>query len=140
LLPPGPSKTGATYVAQDAFGYSFLSDVFLASYAEGEKAWQAFLRPFADAKGAQEVFEKYRAEATSLEAKITKLESADADEVFVSENFGLIDVVFRKGNAVGGVNGATDPAAAREFALGFAKALPSKSPVLEASTAPSEGN
>ena len=32
LLPAGPGKASPKYVAQDAFGYSFLSDVFMADY------------------------------------------------------------------------------------------------------------
>ena len=34
--------------------------------------------------------------------------------MFVAENFGLIDVIFLKGNALGGVNGATDADSARD--------------------------
>src|SRR5262249_40951146 len=33
LLPAGPKRSGEKYVAQDVFGYEFLSDVFLADYA-----------------------------------------------------------------------------------------------------------
>ena len=47
------------YVAQDVFGYSFLSDVFMADYKDGDVTWQGFLRPYRDAEEAKAVFEKY---------------------------------------------------------------------------------
>ena len=42
----------------------------------------------------------------------------------VSNNIGLVDVVFRKGNTLAGANGATSPAAAEAFARSLAKSLP----------------
>ena len=43
---PAPGRDGdPKYVAQDAFGYSFLSDVFMADYKEKDVSWQGFLRP-----------------------------------------------------------------------------------------------
>ena len=58
LLPAGPSRPAPKYVAQDVFGYSFLSDVFMADYQEGDVTWQGFLRPYPDADAAQKVFEQ----------------------------------------------------------------------------------
>src|SRR5262249_6364229 len=42
LLPAKDREGEAKYVAQDVFGYSFLSDVFMADYKEGDVTWQGF--------------------------------------------------------------------------------------------------
>ena len=52
-LPGRSARAAPKYVAQDVFGYSFLSDVFMADYKEGDVTWQGFLRPYADADGGQ---------------------------------------------------------------------------------------
>ena len=59
LLPAQGREGDAKYVAQDVFGYSFLSDVFMADYKEKDVAWQGFLRPYRDAQEAKSVLEKY---------------------------------------------------------------------------------
>ena len=45
LLPAGGKQGDPKYVAQDVFGYSFLADVFMADYKEGDVTWQGFLAP-----------------------------------------------------------------------------------------------
>jgi hypothetical protein len=50
-----------------------------------------------------------------------------------SDNIGLIDVVFRKGNCLAGANGATSAAPAEAFARALAKSLPATVPTLESS-------
>jgi hypothetical protein len=128
LLPDGPGRTNEQYLAQDAFGYAFLSDVFMAAYAEADLTWQAFIRPYATPERAQEIFELYRADAESFDAKITEVETGVADAMFIAENFGLIEIIFRKGNAVGGLNDSTDLDAAQAFIDRFAAALPESVP------------
>ena len=59
LLPAKDREGEPKYVAQDVFGYSFLSDVFMADYKDGDVTWQGFLRPYRDAKEAKAVFQKY---------------------------------------------------------------------------------
>ena len=59
FLPAANRQGDAKYVAQDVFGYSFLSDVFMADYKEGNDAWQGFLRPYRDVQEAKSVLEKY---------------------------------------------------------------------------------
>ena len=44
------------------------------------------------------------------EAVVKTLTADGADEMVVSTNIGLIDVVFRKGNCLAGANGATSAA------------------------------
>ena len=59
LLPAHGRQGHPKYVARDVFGYSFLSDVFMADYKDGENAWQGFLRPYRDAQKARATFEEY---------------------------------------------------------------------------------
>jgi hypothetical protein len=136
LLPGGSGKASPKYVAQDVFGYSFLSDVFMADYQEGGVSWQGFLRPYPDVKAAQEVFDKYVASAKENGAEVKMIEAEGADQMVVSSNFGLIDIIFRKGNAIGGANGTSDVKPAEAFARGFAKRLPEKVPVIESGPKP----
>jgi hypothetical protein len=131
LLPPGPKKAGEKYVAQDAFGYSFLSDVFMADYQDGEVTWQGFLRPYASPEEARQVFEKYVATAKQDGAQIKEIEDSAAERMLVSSNIGLVDAVFLKGNTLAGANGATNAAKAEAFARELAKTLPAKVPVIE---------
>jgi hypothetical protein len=133
LLPEGPGRSNEQYVSQDVFGYAFLSDVFMASYSEGDQTWQAFIRPYASPDRAREVFDQYRAEAEAFDAKIQEVEHDSSDAMFVAENFGLIDVIVLKGNAFGGVNGASDLESARQFADAFVSSLPETVPHFDTS-------
>lgn len=148
LLPEGPNREEPGYAAQDVFGYSFLSGVFLARYKDGEVTWHGFLRPYADKEAAKAVFEKYVAEARANEAKVedVTIEGADRAVVIADSIGGLLDVIFLKGNSVGGANGANllnaDASRVRppleRFSQAFATALPAQAPVLE-SAAPAAG-
>ncbi len=131
LLPAGPGRQAQKYVAQDVFGYSFLSDVFMADYEEGGNSWQGFLRPYPDPKAAAEVFDKYVEGAKQDDAEIKTIEVEGADRAIVSSNVGLVDVFFLKGNVVAGANGATDASGAEGFVRAFAKGLPKTVPALE---------
>jgi hypothetical protein len=119
------------YVAQDAFGYSFFSDVFMADYKEGNVTWQGFLRPYRDAQEAKAVFQKYLEGVKKDGAEIKTIAAEGADEIVVSTNIGLVDVVFRKGNTVAGANGATAAPPAEAYARAMAKALPASVPTLQ---------
>ncbi|GIW88473.1 MAG: hypothetical protein KatS3mg108_2797 [Isosphaeraceae bacterium] len=132
LLPDGPNRDQPQYVAQDVFGYSFLADVFLASYRDDEASWQAFLRPYADGAAASAVFEKYLETAKADGATVELLEVEDADRMAACSNpeIGLYDVVFLKGNTLAGVNGSTARGPAEAFARRFARALPASLPSL----------
>ena len=59
LLPTSQGRSAPKYVAQDVFGYSFLSDVFMADYKDGEATWQGFLRPYPTPEAAKAVFDQY---------------------------------------------------------------------------------
>ena len=121
------------YVAQDVFGYSFLSDVFMADYKDGDVTWQGFLRPYRDTQEAKAMFEKYIAGVKKDSAEVKPLAADGADEMILSNNIGLVDVVFRKGNTLAGANGATTAAPAEAFARALAKTLPSTVPTIGSS-------
>jgi hypothetical protein len=130
FLPAQKRDGDPKYVAQDVFGYSFLSDVFMADYKDGDVTWQGFLRPYKDAKEAKEVFEKYIAGVKKDGAEVKTMSTDGADEMVLSNNIGLADFVFRKGNTLAGANGATSPAAAEAFARALAKSLPATVPTI----------
>jgi hypothetical protein len=133
FLPAQGRDGDPKYVAQDVFGYSFLSDVFMADYKDKDVAWQGFLRPYRDAQEAKSVLEKYVTGVKKDGAEVKTLTADGADEMVVSNNIGLIDVVFRKGNCLAGANGATSAAPAEAFARALAKTLPATVPVLGSS-------
>ena len=62
--------------------------------------------------------------------KFARLTADGADEVVISSNIGLVDVVFRKGNSLAGANGATNAPAAEAFARELARTLPASVPSL----------
>ena len=124
LLPEGPKKSGPKFVPQDVFGYSFLSDVFMADYEEGDVKWQGFLRPYASPAEAKAVFEKYLEGAKQDGSEVRDIPLAGVDRLIISANFGLFDAIFLKGNSVGGANGATKPGPVEAFSKSFAEKLP----------------
>ena len=131
LLPAAGRQGDAKYVAQDVFGYSFLSDVFMADYKSGDVSWQGFLRPYRDAKEAKEVLEKYTVGVKKDGAEVKSVTAEGADEMLISNNIGLVDIIFRKGNTLAGANGATNAPPAEEFARALAKSLPATVRILD---------
>ncbi len=128
LLPAGPGRADQKFVAQDVFGYGFLSDVFMADYKDGEVTWQGFIRPYATAEEAKAIFDQYATSAKKDGGDVKPMEAEGADQMVSNSNVGLIDVVFRRGNVLAGANGATAAPRAEEFARSFAKALPADLP------------
>ena len=124
LLPEKGRQGSPKYVAQDVFGYSFFTDVFMADYKDGNVTWQGFLRPYRDAAEAKKVFETYKSSVQQDGAQVTSIAADDADEMVRSANIGLFDFVFRKGNTLDGANGATSLAPAESFARSLAARLP----------------
>ena len=136
LFPTGQGRGAPTYVAQDVFGYSFLSDVFMADFKDGSVSWQGFLRPYTSDEEAKVIFEKYVASAKQNGGEPKMIQADGADQMYVSASIGLVDAVFRKGNVIGGANGAADSAnveanalsKAEAFARAFVKSLPANLP------------
>ncbi len=128
FLPAEPKKSAMKYVAQDVFGYSFLSDVFLADYEVGDVKFQGFLRPYESPAEARKIFDQYISTAKKDGAVVTDVPGSKADKMIMSFNIELYDVIFLKGNTVGGSNGAKDAKPAEAFAKTFAGALPAEVP------------
>jgi hypothetical protein len=124
LLPAEKRSGEPKYVAQDVFGYSFLSDVFMADYKDGNVSWQGFVRPYRNSQEARTVFEKYIAGVKTDGGEVKALLADGADEIVASRNIGLVDIVFRKGNTLAGANGATASGPAEAFARALARSLP----------------
>lgn len=131
MLPADGLQGEAKYVAQDVFGYSFLSDVFMADYKKGDDVWQGFLRPYRDAEEAKKKFAEYIAGVEKDGAQVKTLTLEGADQAIASNNIGMVDVVFRKGNALAGANGGSSAKAAEAFARELCKKLPPSLPTLE---------
>jgi hypothetical protein len=140
LLPDSPNPGQPQYVAQDAFGYSFLSDVFLADYSQEGASWQGFLRPYSSADEARAVFARYLESARSDGAKIEELSFDGADRAAVINAIGLFDIIFLRGNVLGGANGSTVREPAETFARSFLKRLPAEIPWNPASAGPTGSN
>lgn len=128
ILPAAPGKADPKFVAQDVFGYGFLSDVYMADYKEGEVTWQGFLRPYATVAEAEAVFAKYLAAAKQDGGDAKLIDAPGADQMVVCSNVGLVDAIFRRGAVIGGANGAADAAKAEAFARAFVKDLPAAVP------------
>ena len=128
---PATGKSAPKYIKEDAFGYSFLSAVFMADYKEGSAAWQGFIRPYPTPEAAREVFDKYLATAKQDGATVKPGEAPGADQYVLTDNVGLFDAVFRRGNVIAGANGATDSARADAFARSLLKGLPAVVPPIK---------
>jgi len=133
LLPAHGRQGDPKYVAQDVFGYSFLADVFMADYKDGDVTWQGFVRPYRDTQEAKAILERYVAGVKKDGAQVKTLKAEGADEMVISDNIGLVDVVFRKGNTLAGANGATSAPSAEAFARALARSLPATVATLESS-------
>jgi hypothetical protein len=131
LLPTQGRQGDPKYVAQDVFGYSFLADVFMADYKDGDVTWQGFIRPYHDKPEAKSILEKYVASVKKDGGQVKPINAEGADEMVVSDNIGLVDVVFRKGNTLAGANGGTSAPAAEAFARSLAKSLPAALPTIQ---------
>ncbi len=131
FLPKEPGRDTPKFVVQDVFGYEFLTDVFMADYREGNQTlWQGFIRPYHSNEEALAVLAKYVTGAKADGAELKEVTTEAGDKMVISSNVGLIDVIFAKGNGIGGVSGASDAAKAEAFVRGFAKSLPGVIPVI----------
>jgi hypothetical protein len=126
LLPADPAKANETYVPADVFGYSFLSDVFLAEYTQGKASWKGFVRPYGSPDEARAVLDKFVENVKQDGAELKELKAEGADRMVLASNIGLTDVLFLKGNSLAGAAGSTEAAPAEGFARALAKSLPSK--------------
>jgi hypothetical protein len=130
LLPAVGRQGHGRYSAHDAFGYSFLDNVFICEYRSGVATWQGFLRPCRDSREAKALLANYIATSKNDGAAVRGLNADADDEMVLSENLDCFDVVFRKGNSFAGATSATDAQVAEAFARELARSLPAVVPTL----------
>ena len=70
------------------------------------------------------MLEKYIVGVKKDGAEVKTLTADGADEMVVSNNIGLVDVVFRKGNTLAGANGATSTPPAEALPALWPRACP----------------
>jgi hypothetical protein len=130
LLPTAGRPGYPRFLARDAFGYSFLSNIFMCEYNNSYGTWQGFLRPCNGSSEAKALLEKYIDTSKKDGAEVRQLRADGADEIVRCKLVGLVDVVFRKGNSVAGAHGASDAYVAESFARELARTLPATVPNL----------
>lgn len=108
----------AGYQAQDAFGLSFLSDVYTADYEVDGKRITLFIHQAASPDEARELQTKYEASFTDYGSVLWKDEESG---MVAGEAAGIVDVVFVRGRYLGGVTGANDAELAKAQATRFAE-------------------
>ncbi len=89
---------------------------------------RVFSAPTVTPRKPRRCCEKYIDGVKKDGAEVKTVTADGADEMVMSNNIGLVDVVFRKGNALAGANGATSAAPAEVFARALAKSLPATVP------------
>jgi hypothetical protein len=110
------------YVAQNAFGQDFLSDVFTADYNHPSGRVTLFIHRADDEPSARALLDKYRGFMEEYGRVLARGEG-ETDVVLIGEVAGLMDGVFVKGRYLGGVTGAKDASAARQQAQAFYEGL-----------------
>ena len=118
--PSCPRARGAArpkYIAQDVFGYSFLTDVFMADYKEGRRDLAGLPPALPDARGGEGRLREVpgQRQAGRRQGEDARPSRGPTSSPSAS-NIGLADAIFRKGNVIGGANGGTDPAKVEAFA------------------------
>lgn len=106
------------YVAENAFGLDFLSDVFTADYDYSSGRVTLFIHRADDEPSARALVDKYRGFMDKYGRVLARGDS-EMDVVLIGEVAGLIDAVFVKGRYLGGVTGAKDASTARELSQAF---------------------
>jgi hypothetical protein len=113
------------FIAQDAFGLDFLTEVFTAEYDSPGQRITLFVHRAADEAAAAALLEKYQA----FFEEYGRLVAEDSDasrRIVAGEVAGLVDVVFVKGRYLAGVAGAESAAVAQEAATDFYNKLEDK--------------
>jgi len=91
-------KNSFGYKASDALGYSFLKQVFVASYANGDEEYQLFITQTAGPEEARALLQKY---ATSV--KVLGKETRGGGEIVLADALGIFEAAFAAGRYFGGV-------------------------------------
>lgn len=91
-----------TYVLRQALGQEFLTDTYTAYYQVGDKTVQAFLAERDKPESAATLLRQYREFLTTM-GKVEDVTIGGVPMV-LSDNAGMVDLVFCQGNRFGGVS------------------------------------
>jgi hypothetical protein len=106
------------YIAQNAFGLAFLTEVFAAEYDLDEVRLTLFVHRAKDAADGKALFDQY-GESFDKYGRVIWRDPDESRLIVAGEVAGMIDVVFAKGRYLGGVAGAEDVEAAKKAAAAF---------------------
>jgi len=110
------------YFKKEALNLSFLNDVYAAIYLKKETEITAFLSRRKDESEANQIFEEYRNYLIKYGALIDESE-AESESIIVGELMGYYDVVFKKGNIIGGTNAVENREDAEEVSQDLLSSL-----------------
>lgn len=128
ILPRDRQQSGSfKYLARDAFGLDFLTEVFTADYDYEGGRLTLFIHRAGDSTSAEALFHQYLAFFERY-GQVLWTESDPSRRMAAGTVSGVIDVVFAKGRYLGGVAGAGEVEAAKAAAAGFYKTLNVDSP------------
>ena len=112
------------YLSENAFGLSFLSNVYTAEYDRDGGRVTLFVHRENDEAAALPLLDQYRA-YFEQNGEVLWTDPDPARRLVAGQAFGVIDVVFAKGRYFGGASGADDLATAKEAATKFFENLSS---------------
>jgi hypothetical protein len=106
------------YIAQNAFGLAFLTEIFAAEYDLDEGRLTLFIHRAKDTADSGALFAQY-GESFGKYGRVIWRDPDESRLIVAGEVAGMIDVVFAKGRYLGGVAGAEDVEAAKKAATAF---------------------
>ena len=125
LLPEsGRVPDSFAFLARDAFGLGFLTDVFTARYDVEGRQFSLFIHRAGDESSAATLLDEYERFFEKY-GKVTWKSPDASRRIITGKVAGLTDVVFAKGRYLGGVSGADDAELARRAAINFYEVLTS---------------
>ncbi|MCL5270753.1 MAG: hypothetical protein M1457_09455 [bacterium] len=110
----GQAPGTAQYALRNAMSLDFLTDAFSAEYDYEGGHFRFFIAARPDEAAARRLYHQYLEHGRKSGKVRTEHEAAGA-RVFEAESYGAADVIYQRGNVVGGVAQAPDAAPARKF-------------------------
>lgn len=114
----GRADNSLEYVSEDAFGLSFLKEVFTAAYEVNGAQVTMFVHRAVDDAAAAALYDRYLAYFKE-DGRVLWSDPDASRRITAGEVYGAIDVVFVKGRYFGGVAGAEDAEIGRQAAAKF---------------------
>jgi hypothetical protein len=110
----GLDPASVQFVADNALGQEFLTNVFQATYDFGGKKLPFFVMA-APPDAAASAWTAFRDFAGKFGGKVTPLPDVNGARVFAAEGFGTFKVIYQRAGQVGGVFDADNADTARDF-------------------------